>query len=116
MDRNLDIQPEVLNDSKIIAEEYDIVTPIKGNDRKTESDSVDVTTKRATVEEQVKDTSERMGKKAIGETNNYKDIRLTSSKSINPSIYFCYAFSTNGHHPSLLGIRPIVSCTPPSRI
>ncbi|KAL7674855.1 hypothetical protein ACOME3_001129 [Neoechinorhynchus agilis] len=48
-----DIQHTVLNDFKITVEEYDIVTVIKGSDRKSESDLAEVTTKKATVEQKV---------------------------------------------------------------
>ncbi|KAL7678391.1 hypothetical protein ACOME3_004618 [Neoechinorhynchus agilis] len=70
------IQPAVLNDSKITVKEHDIVTKIKGNDRKSESDSPSVTTKKATVEQKVEETSERVGTRAKGGSNNYKDKRL----------------------------------------
>ncbi|KAL7672677.1 hypothetical protein ACOME3_007558 [Neoechinorhynchus agilis] len=70
-----DIQPVVLYDSNIAVEEYDIVTGIKGSDRKSKSDSAEVTTKKATVEE----TSGRVVTRAKGGT---------PSKSINPSIHF----------------------------
>ncbi|KAL7668936.1 hypothetical protein ACOME3_009617 [Neoechinorhynchus agilis] len=55
-----DIQPVEFNDSKVTVEEYDIVTVIKCNDRKSESDSAEVTSKKATVEQKAKGTSERV--------------------------------------------------------
>ncbi|KAL7676518.1 hypothetical protein ACOME3_002771 [Neoechinorhynchus agilis] len=74
----------------LTVEVYDIVTGIKGNDRKIESDSPSLTTQKATVEQKVDEIFERVGTRAKGEANNYKDIRLkpTPSKSINPLIHF----------------------------
>ncbi|KAL7669095.1 hypothetical protein ACOME3_009764 [Neoechinorhynchus agilis] len=42
-----DIQPVVLYDSNITVEEYDIVTLIKGNDRKNQSDPAEVITMKS---------------------------------------------------------------------
>ncbi|KAL7671824.1 hypothetical protein ACOME3_006726 [Neoechinorhynchus agilis] len=52
-----DIQPVVFNDSEITVES-DIVTGIKGNDKK-ESDPAEVITEKATVQQKVEETSER---------------------------------------------------------
>ncbi|KAL7672673.1 hypothetical protein ACOME3_007554 [Neoechinorhynchus agilis] len=79
LETNEDIQPVVLYDSNIAVEGYDIVTGIKGSNRKSKSDSAEVTTKKATVEQKVEETSERVVTRAKGET---------PSKSINPSIHF----------------------------
>ncbi|KAL7673527.1 hypothetical protein ACOME3_008382 [Neoechinorhynchus agilis] len=83
------IQPVVLNDSKITVE-YDIVTGTKGNDGKSERNSAEVTTKKATVQQKAEESSERVGTRAKGGTNNYKIIKLTPtpSKSVNHPIHF----------------------------
>ncbi|KAL7672181.1 hypothetical protein ACOME3_007075 [Neoechinorhynchus agilis] len=59
-----DIQPVVLNDSKITVKEYDIVTGIKGNAIKSERNSAEVTTNKATVEQKIEETSERVETRA----------------------------------------------------
>ncbi|KAL7669152.1 hypothetical protein ACOME3_009818 [Neoechinorhynchus agilis] len=74
-----DIQPVVSYDSNITVEEYDIVTGIKGNDRKNKSDPAEVITMKATVEQKVQVTPERVETGAKGGT---------PSKSINPPIHF----------------------------
>ncbi|KAL7668050.1 hypothetical protein ACOME3_008768 [Neoechinorhynchus agilis] len=74
-----DIQHVVLYDPKIVVE-YDIVTGIIGNDMKSEKHSAEVTTKKATVEQKLQVTPERVVSRAKGGT---------PSKSINPPIHFC---------------------------
>ncbi|KAL7673541.1 hypothetical protein ACOME3_008396 [Neoechinorhynchus agilis] len=74
-----DIQPVVHYDSNITVEEYDIVTGIKYNDRKNQSDPAEVITMKARVEQKVQGTLERVETRAKGGT---------PSKSINPSIHF----------------------------
>ncbi|KAL7673785.1 hypothetical protein ACOME3_000066 [Neoechinorhynchus agilis] len=69
------IQHVVLHDSNLTVEEYDIVTGLNGNDSKSESDSPSVTTKKATVEQKVEETSELVETRAKGGT---------PSKSIAP--------------------------------
>ncbi|KAL7667835.1 hypothetical protein ACOME3_010350 [Neoechinorhynchus agilis] len=68
----------VVPDSKITAE-YDMDNCKKGNDRKSESDSPSLTTKKATVEQKAKETSERVETRAKGGT---------PSKYINPPVHF----------------------------
>ncbi|KAL7673398.1 hypothetical protein ACOME3_008257 [Neoechinorhynchus agilis] len=86
-----DIQPGVIYDSTITVDECDIRASIKHSDRKRVNDSPSETSKKATVEQKVEETSERVGRRAKGGTNNYKDIRLTPtpSQSIKPTIHFC---------------------------
>ncbi|KAL7670243.1 hypothetical protein ACOME3_005182 [Neoechinorhynchus agilis] len=74
-----DIQPAVLHDSNLTVDEYDHVTVIKGNDRKKESDPAELIATKATVEQKVQATPERVETRAKGRT---------LSKSINPSIHF----------------------------
>ncbi|KAL7673870.1 hypothetical protein ACOME3_000150 [Neoechinorhynchus agilis] len=73
------IQPGVLYGSNLSVEKYDIVTGIKGSDRKSESDSAEIITMKVTVEQKVQGTPERVETRTKGGT---------PSKSINPSIHF----------------------------
>ncbi|KAL7672149.1 hypothetical protein ACOME3_007043 [Neoechinorhynchus agilis] len=87
-----DIQPVVPYDADITVEEYDIVTGIKVNDRKNGSDPAEVITMKATVEQKVQVTAERIETRAKGGT---------PSKPINPLIHF-----GNDTPPSRIEIAP----------
>ncbi|KAL7677502.1 hypothetical protein ACOME3_003739 [Neoechinorhynchus agilis] len=72
-----DIESGVLNDFKIIVEEYDIKTLIKGSDRKSESDAPPEATTKTKVKQMVSETSERAGRRAKGGAKNYKEMSIS---------------------------------------
>ncbi|KAL7669770.1 hypothetical protein ACOME3_004717 [Neoechinorhynchus agilis] len=83
-----------------------ILRLIKHSDRKSESDSPPVTTKKATVEKKVKETSERVERRAKRGAKNYEDMKSASmpSQLINPPIHFCHD-TTSPPSPSIIPRR-----------